>query len=50
MDAKSATQPCTGLDCVRGKVVLVLIVRRSHQAMAFPDVLRNKISAFIVSG
>jgi len=40
----------TGIDRVRGKVVLVLIVRRSHQAMALPDAVRNKISAFIVPG
>ena len=40
----------TGLDRVRGKVVLVLIVRHSLQAMALPDALRDKISAFIVSG
>ncbi|HSK43936.1 MAG TPA: thioesterase family protein [Candidatus Binatia bacterium] len=38
-----------GLDRVRGKVVLVLIVRDSHEAMALPDALRNKISAFVVS-
>jgi 4-hydroxybenzoyl-CoA thioesterase len=37
----------TGLDRVRGKVVLVLIVRHSHQAMAIPDALRSKISAFM---
>jgi len=39
----------TGFDRVRGKVVLVLIVRYSHEAMALPDALRNKISAFVVS-
>jgi 4-hydroxybenzoyl-CoA thioesterase len=40
----------TGVDRVRGKVVLVLIVRHSHKAMALPDALRSKISAFVVSG
>jgi 4-hydroxybenzoyl-CoA thioesterase len=40
----------TGADRVRGKVVLVLIVRRPPQAMSLPDALRNKISAVIVSG
>jgi 4-hydroxybenzoyl-CoA thioesterase len=39
-----------GCDRVRGKVVLVLIVRQSQQAMALPDALRSKIAAFIVSG
>ena len=39
----------TGSDRVRGKIVLVLIQRHPYQAMAFPDVLRNKISAFVVS-
>lgn len=34
---------------VRGKVVLVLMDRRSHRAMAFPDALRNRISAFVLS-
>ena len=40
----------TGFDRVRGKVVLVLIVRHSLTPMAIPDALRNKISAFVVSG
>jgi 4-hydroxybenzoyl-CoA thioesterase len=34
---------------VRGKVVLVLMDRRSHRAIAFPDALRNRISAFVLS-
>lgn len=34
---------------VRGNVVLVLMDRRSHRAMAFPDGLRNRISAFVLS-
>jgi acyl-CoA thioesterase FadM len=34
---------------VRGKVVLVLMDRRSHRAMAFPDALRNRISSFVLS-
>ena len=39
----------TGFDRVRGKVVLVLIVKSSKEAMALPDALRNKISVFVVS-
>jgi 4-hydroxybenzoyl-CoA thioesterase len=39
----------TGFDRVRGKVVLVLIVKSSKEAMALPEALRNKISAFVVS-
>lgn len=33
---------------VRGKVVLVLMDRRSSRALAFPDALRIRISAFVV--
>jgi 4-hydroxybenzoyl-CoA thioesterase len=39
-----------GSERVRGKVVLVLTDRRSHTALAIPDVLRHKISAFVVVG
>jgi 4-hydroxybenzoyl-CoA thioesterase len=34
---------------VRGKVVLVLMDRRSNKALAFPDALRNRIKSFVVS-
>jgi 4-hydroxybenzoyl-CoA thioesterase len=34
---------------VRGKVVLVLMDRRSYRALAFPEALRNRISTFVVS-
>jgi 4-hydroxybenzoyl-CoA thioesterase len=34
---------------VRGKVVLVLMDRRSYRPLAFPEALRNRISTFIVS-
>jgi 4-hydroxybenzoyl-CoA thioesterase len=34
---------------VRGKVVLVLMDRRSYRALAFPEALRKRISTFIVS-
>ena len=37
-------------DRVRGKVVLVLIDRREHRAIAFPDELRNRILTFVVPG
>lgn len=36
----------TGADRVRGKVVLVLIDRKLNRAIAFPDNLRARISAF----
>jgi len=36
-------------DRVRGKVVLVLIDRRSNRALALPDELRRLVSAFVVS-
>jgi 4-hydroxybenzoyl-CoA thioesterase len=34
---------------VRGKVVLVLMDRRSQRALPFPEKLRDRISTFIVS-
>lgn len=34
-------------DRVRGKVVLVLIDRQEHRAIAFPDDLRNRIMAVV---
>jgi acyl-CoA thioesterase FadM len=34
---------------VRGKVVLVLMDRRSYRALAFPEALRSRIATFIVS-
>ena len=37
-------------DRVRGKVVLVLIDRQEHRAIAFPDGLRNRILAFVLPG
>jgi len=36
-------------DRVRGKVVLVLMDRRSSRALPFPDALRKSISTFVVS-
>jgi 4-hydroxybenzoyl-CoA thioesterase len=38
-----------GSERVRGKVVLVLTDRRTHTALAIPEVLRLKISTFIVA-
>lgn len=38
-----------GVDRVRGKVVLVLIDRKVNQAIALPDDLRARISAFETS-
>ena len=38
-----------GTDRVRGKVVLVLMDRRSSRALPFPDALRKSISTFVVS-
>lgn len=35
---------------VRGKVVLVMIDRRSSKAMAIPEELRARISAFVIPG
>jgi 4-hydroxybenzoyl-CoA thioesterase len=37
-------------DRVRGKVVLVLMDRQTTRALALPDELRSRISAFVVSG
>jgi 4-hydroxybenzoyl-CoA thioesterase len=37
-------------DRVRGKVVLVLMDRKTNRALALPDELRSRISAFVVSG
>ena len=37
-------------DRVRGKVVLVLIDRRDHRAIAFPDALRNRMLTFVMAG
>jgi 4-hydroxybenzoyl-CoA thioesterase len=36
-------------DRVRGRVVLVLMDRRSSRALPFPDTLRKSISTFVVS-
>ena len=38
-----------GAERVRGKVVLVLMDRRSRRALAFPENLRGRISGFVVS-
>jgi 4-hydroxybenzoyl-CoA thioesterase len=42
-------QGADGQDRVRGKVTLVLIDRRVHRAIAIPDELRARISAFQAS-
>jgi len=34
---------------VRGKVVLVLMDRRSYRALPFPETLRKRISSFVLS-
>ena len=36
-------------DRVRGRVVLVLMDRRTTRALAFPDALRNRIADFVVA-
>ncbi|HET7873720.1 MAG TPA: thioesterase family protein [Terriglobales bacterium] len=37
-------------DRVRGKVVLVLMDRKTSRALPFPDALRKKIADFVVAG
>jgi 4-hydroxybenzoyl-CoA thioesterase len=37
-------------DRVRGKVVLVLMDRKTSRALPFPDALRKKITDFVVAG
>jgi 4-hydroxybenzoyl-CoA thioesterase len=37
-------------DRVRGKVVLVLMDRKTSRALAFPDALRKRIADFVVAG
>jgi 4-hydroxybenzoyl-CoA thioesterase len=37
-------------DRVRGKVVLVLMDRKTSRALAFPDALRQRIADFVVTG